>query len=66
MICACPLGKELDESALIGSWQFLSRHLKASWTYKKLNTVFNKKFPDCVHSYESETPLMGHVIIHEF
>lgn len=32
MIWACPLGKELEESALIGSWQFLSRHLNASWT----------------------------------
>lgn len=37
MIWACPLGKELEESALIGSWQFLSRHLNASWTCENNN-----------------------------
>lgn len=39
MICACPLGNELEESALIGSWQFLSRHRNASWTCEKRTDV---------------------------
>lgn len=52
MIWACPLGKELEESALIGSWQFLSRHLNASWTCEEkmtnINFLLSWKWPDNV------------------
>lgn len=64
MIWACPLGKELEESALIGSWQFLSRHLNASWTCENSdlywflwNIIYSAQAHSSKHVFTENTSL---------